>query len=766
MFKTRKEEDGGAPDAAGPPASGEPHDACCAEAPPRPEAPRPPEAGDFTSGRRFRITGMDCAEEIAVLKREIGPLVGGEENLAFNLMDSSMTVSGAQVDDAAIVQAIARTGMRAEPWQAGQRTAGEAGLWQRHGRAALTAASGVFMLAGLLLQVFAAGGLSAAFGAEGAGIHHEVPFAAKLLYGLGILTGVLYVLPKAWFALRRLRPDMNLLMTIAVIGAVGIGEWFEAATVSFLFAVSLLLESWSLGRARRAIAALMDLTPPTARVKRADGREEERPPEQVPVGAWFVVKPGERIPLDGRVTRGTSEVNQAPITGESVPVPKEPGSEVFAGTVNGNGALEIECTKPAGDTTLAHIIRLVAAAQSRRSPSEQWVDRFARIYTPAVMTLAVLVLAIPPLVFSGAWAEWLYRALVLLVIACPCALVISTPVSIVAALAASARNGVLVKGGLYIEAPARLKAVAFDKTGTLTEGRMKVVHVVPLSGHDDTELLERVAALEARSDHPLARAIVAYAEERMVPVRSAEEVQILQGKGATGQFNGKTYWIGSHRYLEERGQETEEIHRQLENLSQAGRTVVVVGNETHVCGLIALADAVRSESAETVRRLRKAGIEHLVMLTGDNQATAQRIARQTGVDEVRAELLPADKVAAMERLVTCYGHVAMVGDGVNDAPAMARATLGIAMGAAGSDAAIETADIALMSDDLSKLPWLIRHSRRTLAVIRQNIGFSLLVKAAFVVLTFLGSASLWSAIAADMGASLLVIFNGLRLLRR
>lgn len=766
MFKTRKEEDGGAPDSAQPPESGEPHDACCSEAALGREAPRPPEAGGSTSGRRFRISGMDCAEEITVLKREIGPLVGGEENLAFNLMDSTMTVSGVQVDDAAIIQAVARTGMRAEPWRADQRTAGEAGFWQRHGRAVLTAASGSFTLAGFLWHLFEAGGLTAALGAEGVGVTHEVPLAAKLLYGLAILTGVFYVLPKAWFALRRLRPDMNLLMTIAVIGAVGIGEWFEAATVSFLFALSLLLESWSLGRARRAIAALMDLTPPTARVKRPDGREEERPPEQVPVGTSFVVKPGERIPLDGKVIGGTSEVNQAPITGESLPVAKEPGSEVFAGTINGNGALEVECTRPAADTTLAHIIRLVAAAQSRRSPSEQWVDRFARIYTPSVMTLAVLVLAVPPLVFSGAWAEWLYRALVLLVIACPCALVISTPVSIVAALAASARHGVLVKGGLYIEAPARLQAIAFDKTGTLTEGRMKVVEVVPLSGHDDTELLERVAALEARSDHPLARAIVAYAEERKVAIRPAEEVQILQGKGATGRFNGKVYWVGSHRYLEERGQETEEIHRQLESLSQAGRTVVVVGNETHVCGFIALADAVRPETVEAVRTLREIGIRHLIMLTGDNQATAQRIARETGVDEVRAELLPADKVSAVETLVSGYGQVAMVGDGVNDAPAMARASLGIAMGAAGSDAAIETADIALMSDDLAKLPWLIRHSRRTLAVIRQNIGFSLLVKAAFVVLTFLGSASLWSAIAADTGASLLVIFNGLRLLRR
>jgi len=716
---------------------------------------------------RFKIQGMDCAEEIAALKREVGPLVGGEDRLAFNLLEGTMSVDREALPGSvdAILRAIARTGLQAQLWSK-RKTPSEESFWTRHGRSLLTAASGVLTLAGFLTHAVLAGGFAAALGSEGAGLVHHVPLMAQSLYALGVLAGAWYILPKAWFALRRLSPDMNLLMTVAVIGAMGIQEWFEASTVAFLFALSHLLESWSVGRARRAIAALVGLTPATARLKREDGGEIEVAPETVPVGALFVVKPGERIPLDGTVRSGVSGVNQAPITGESIPVEKQAGSEVFAGTINGNGALEIECTKSAGDTTLAHIIRLVGEAQSKRAPSEQWVERFARVYTPSVMGLAVAVLLIPPLLLGTSWTEWLYRALVLLVIACPCALVISTPVSIVAALAAAARNGVLVKGGLYIEAPAHLKAVAFDKTGTLTEGRMTVVEVVPLSGHDEIGLLERVAALEARSDHPLARAIVAYAEEHGVTIRPAEDVQILQGKGATGRFNGKTYWIGSHRYLEERGQETEAIHRQLENLSQAGRTVVVVGNETHVCGLIALADAVRSEAVETVGALRKAGIEHLIMLTGDNAATAQRIARVTDVDEVRAELLPADKVAAVEFLVSRYGQVAMVGDGVNDAPAMARASLGIAMGTVGSDAAIETADIALMSDDLAKLPWLIRHSRRTLAVIRQNIGFALLVKAVFVVLTFLGSASLWAAIAADMGASLLVIFNGLRLLRR
>jgi Cd2+/Zn2+-exporting ATPase len=508
----------------------------------------------------------------------------------------------------------------------------------------------------------------------------------------------------------------------------------------------------------------MDLTPPAARRLAADGSEEQVPPDRVSVGELFSVRPGERMPLDGRVVRGTSDVNQAPITGESLPVPKSAGEEVFAGTINGDGALTIECTKAAGDTTLAHIIRLVGEAQSRRAPSEQWVEKFARVYTPAVMAIALSVLLIPPLFFGGAWLDWFYRSLVLLVIACPCALVISTPVSIVAALAAAARNGVLIKGGLYVEAPARLEAIALDKTGTLTEGKPTVVQVVPLGGHDEQELLERGAALAARGTHPLARAIMAYARQRRVAIRPAEEYQITQGKGATGRFNGQEYWLGSRRYLAERGQETEEVLQRLELLAKAGRTVVAIGNASHVCGLIALADTVRPGARETLQSLRDAGVKHIVMLTGDNQETADAIARETGVDEIHAELLPADKVTAVEALVAKYGQVAMVGDGVNDAPALGRATLGIAMGAAGSDAAIETADIALMSDDLSKIPWLIRHSRRTLAVIRQNIGFSLSVKALFVVLTLAGYASLWAAIAADMGASLLVIFNGLRLL--
>ena len=715
----------------------------------------------------FRIRGMDCAEEVDVLKREIGPLVGGESHLTFDLLRGKMRVSTSSATADEIIQAVGKTGMRADLWVEEPEAASKraVGFWARHGRTIVTVISGGMTFAGFLTHTILSGGLGQALGSEGLGLTHDVPVAVRLVYLAAILAGGWYVAPKALLALRRLRPDMNLLMTIAVIGAVLIGEWLEAALVSFLFALSLALEAWSVGRARRAVEALLDLAPPTVRIL-TDGRETEVPASEVAVGTVFLVKPGDRIAMDGEVVRGSSEVNQAPITGESVPVWKEPGAQVFAGTINGNGALEVRSTKAASDTVLAHITQMVGAAQAKKAPSEQWVERFARYYTPVVFASAILVFLVPPLAFGGAWQEWTYRALVLLVIGCPCALVISTPVSIVAALTASARNGVLIRGGSYMEAPASLNAVALDKTGTLTEGRPHVVRVVPVNEHTERELLARAAALESASDHPLAQAIVAYAQQRNVEFAPAEDCQVQPGKGVTGRFNGKNYWLGSHRLLKERGQETPEVHQELERMTEAGSTVVVVGTEDHVCGYIGLADTVRPNAKDLVDALRKAGIQHVVMLTGDNRGTALAIARETGVDEVHAELLPADKVAAVEKLVTQYSKVAMVGDGVNDAPALARATVGIAMGAVGSDAAIEAADIALMSDDLSKLPWLVRHSRRALLIIRQNITLSLAVKALFVLLTFAGFASLWAAIAADMGVSLLVIFNALRLLGR
>jgi len=707
----------------------------------------------------FLVRGMDCAEEIATLRGELAGL-SGVRDLSFDLLNRKMTVEiEAQPGAAeAIVSAVARTGMAAEPWgdRPAQLSSPDEG---RRRRSLATAASGLFLAVGFAIHATQEG-LAAALGGEGT----HAPLAARGAYLGAVGLGAWFIVPKAWHALRRLRPDMNLLMCVAVLGAIGIGEVFEAATVAFLFAVSLALEAWSIGRARKAIGALMALSPTKARVVTSGNNEELVEATTVQVGTVVIVKPGEKFPLDGRVVRGRTTVNQAPITGESAPVAKAEGSEVFAGTVNEEGAVEVETIKPYSDSTLSQIAKMVGEAHARRSPSEQWVERFARVYTPVVLVCAVLVALVPPL-FGGDWSRWFYEALVLLVIACPCALVISTPVSIVAALVAAARQGVLIKGGIYMEIPARLSAIALDKTGTLTEGHPRVRAVAPRAGHDERELLSIASAIEARANHPIARAIVEYAAEKGIHPAPATDFQMLAGKGAHAKVDGVDHWIGSHRYLEERAQETPEQHRELEALAASSSTVVVVGREDHVCGFIALSDKMRPGAAAVLDDLRAAGIRSIVLLTGDNRETGEAIGREAGVDQVQAELLPQDKVRAIEELVATYGTVAMVGDGVNDAPALARSSLGVAMGVAGTDAALETADIALMGDDLSKLGWLVRHSRRTLRVIRANVAASLAVKALFLILALSGRASLWTAIAADMGVSLLVVLNALRLLK-
>jgi Cd2+/Zn2+-exporting ATPase len=708
---------------------------------------------------------MDCAEEVSILRQALGPVVGGVDRLAFDVLNGRMSVAAAarDVPDEAVRKAVAATGMSAVTWD--PKTAKGDGADHRRQQILFTAASGTSLLLGMALHVLSAGSLAEAARLFVSHADQTVPLSEIAAYSAAAVFGGRFVAIKAWYAARNLRPDINLLMAVAVIGAMAIGEWFEAATVAFLFALSLALESWSIGRARRAIASLLDLTPPTVRLQRGDGSEADVPVTDVRPGDCFLVPGGERIALDGRIVAGASVVNQAPITGESVPIEKSVGAEVYAGTINGDGTLTVEAMKAADDTTLARIIRMVEEAHARRAPSEQWVEHFARVYTPAVMALAFLVFLVPPLALGGAWEDWFYRALVLLVIACPCALVISTPVSIVASLAAAARAGVLIKGGAFVELPARLKAIAMDKTGTITRGEPAVVRVLPFGNHTEAELLARAAALEARSTHPLARAVVRYAEDKGVPPEPAHDVQVLKGKGLTGTFDGEPFWLGSHRYVIERRQDTPETRREAEALEEDGKTVIVIGNTRHVCGLIAVADTVRPEARELLARLHASGIAHVIMLTGDNRVTAEAIARDVGIDEVHAELLPEDKLRKIEELVARYSTVAMVGDGVNDAPALARASLGIAMGAIGSDAAIETADVALMTDDVSKLPWLVGHAKRTLAIIRQNVIFSLGVKAVFFVLTFAGMATLWGAIAADVGASLLVVLNALRLLR-
>lgn len=738
------------------------------------------------SGMTFKIEGLDCAEEVATLKSAIGPLMGGSDKLAFDVLNGRMMLlSDAEpVSEKAIIKAVAATGMKAVPWQPGQTDTDAKQL--HRSKTAYTVLSGLFIIVGMVIHIAIAGGFGDAQAflshPENGSLNWEViaeyltslfnahtqqaiPLPEKIAFGLAVIFGGRHVIVKAFYALRRLRADMNLLMTVAVIGAMFINEWFEAATVSFLFALSLAIESWSIGRARHAVEALLDLAPSTVTVKDDSGQERILSAAEVSIGSLFVLAPGDKIPLDGEVTRGSSSVNQAPITGESMPVAKQVGDSVFAGSINGEATLEIKSSKLVSDTTLAQITRLVGEAHGKRAEAEQWVEKFARIYTPVVMILALAVWVIPPLFLAGVWDEWLYRALVLLVIACPCALVISTPVSIVAALASAARQGILIKGGIYIETPAHLNAIAFDKTGTLTAGEPIVTGVYPFNDHSEAELLSRAAALEVRSNHPLAKAILRHTEKLGIRVASADHVTVLPGKGVTGLFNGTDYWLGSRRYLLERSQEIPGISDKAIALEQTGQTVIAIGNDRHICGLIAVADQPRADIKSILQALRQAGVKHLAMLTGDNQVTANNIAAQIGIDEVHAELLPADKVEIVGQMVEQYGQVAMIGDGVNDAPALGRANLGIAMGVLGSDAAIEIADIALMGDDLSKLPWLIGHSKRTLAIIRQNIIFALTIKAAFAVLAFAGVATLWEAIAADMGASLLVVANGLRLLQ-
>jgi Cd2+/Zn2+-exporting ATPase len=704
----------------------------------------------------FRVVGMDCADEIAVIRSALNGFAG-IDRLDFDVLNQRLTVTAASTTDASMIaKAIAQTGMQADPWRdsvPGTQMAEE----NRIGRTTATMLSGFFLLAGFFTSI-ALAGWTEAFG------HTTTSWPIRILYLAAAVAGAWNVLPKALYSARHLRPDMNLLMTVAVAGAVGVGQYFEAGTVAFLFAVSLALEAWSVGRARRAISALLALTPPKALVRSDDGREQLNDIADVAVGATVVVKPGEKFPLDGRITKGQTTVNQAPITGESVPVSKETGAEIFAGTINEAGAVEFVTTKLAQDTTLARIIRAVGEAQRKRAPSEQWVERFAKVYTPAVLILATLVAVFPPLM-GGSWSKWFYEALVLLVIACPCALVISTPVSIVAAMTAAARHGVLIKGGVYVELPSRVRAIALDKTGTLTVGRPEVQEVIPLYGHDDSELLQIASAVEKRSEHPLGRAIVRFAATKNIDPPAAEDFQAIKGKGATARIDGRPMWIGSHRLLEERGQETTEHHDQIRALEERGLSLVVVGEDHHVCGFIAVGDQVRENAPAVVATLHSMGVKTVIILTGDNQATARAVGKHVGADEVRAELLPEDKVAAIEELVKRHGVVAMVGDGVNDAPAMARSSLGIAMGAAGTDAAIETADIALMNDDLSRLPWLIGHSRRAVRTIQTNITMSLIVKAAFIILTLFGRASLWTAILADTGVSLVVVANALRLLR-
>ncbi len=721
----------------------------------------------------FRIKDMDCSEEVATLTRALLPLVGQESRLTFDILQRKLRVdaSGLHLAAEQVVQAVHATGMKAEPFAeavpscaccGGSCTSGGS-FWDRRGREVLCAVSGALWMAGLALMMAEHGSFLAAFRESS-----SAPAAAKLLWILAALCGVWRVLPKAVHSLRTARPDMNLLMVLAVSGAMTIGEYSEGASVAFLFALANQLEAWSVGRARNAVQALMGLAPDKAIVLTPPfSAPVETPVEAVPIGSLVLVRPGDRIPLDGVVRSGASAVDQSPITGESMPVSKAAGDVVYAGTINAEGALEVETTKPASESTLARIMRMVEEAQSRRARAVQWVERFAAVYTPVMVGVAVLFAVVPPLFMGGAWGAWFYEALVILVISCPCALVISTPVSIVAALASAARNGVLVKGGVFLEVPATLNAIALDKTGTLTHGRPAVTAVTPLGGTPERELLAVAAALESRSSHPVAQAVTRYAAAQGVAAQPVEDAQARPGLGAQGRIRGTTYAIGNRRFLEETGDAapTPELEAALARHGRSTGTVVLVWTRGRVLGCLTVEDKVRPQSRAALAELKALGVDTIVMLTGDNARTAEAIAAQAGVTQYSADLLPEDKTGVVAELVASGKRVGMVGDGVNDAPALAASHLGIAMGSIGTDVAIETADVALMSDDLSKLPWLIRHSRRTMRVIKANIWFALGIKAVFLLMAMLQVATLWTAILADLGTSLLVIFNGLRLLR-
>ncbi len=566
------------------------------------------------------------------------------------------------------------------------------------------------------------------------------------------------VLKKGLVALRHKVLGIDFLMTIAVLGALAIGEWREGATVVFLFALAEWLEDRSMDRARSAIAAVMKLAPEVATL--ASGSDV--PAGSVTVGTRLLVRPGARLPLDGRVVAGASSVDESALTGESVPVSKKVGDAVSAGTVNQMGALEVESTATAGDSAVARMARLVEEAQAARSPTEQWVERFSRIYTPVVVVLALIVAVVPPL-FGGGFQAWLYKALVLLVVACPCALVLSTPVTVVSALARAARAGVLVKGGVHLEALGRLRALAMDKTGTLTEGRFRVIDCVPINGFTEAELHHVVAAVELRSSHPLAGALLAHAYTGN-EIIGAATYETIEGEGVVATVDGRSVHVGNHRMAMRLGLHGEEEHARLESWMTEGRTVVYVGIDGKLAGHLSLADVPRGEAKDAVQALSAIGLR-LAILTGDNRGTAEAVGRSVGIGLVLADLLPAGKVEAIRELRATYKSVGMVGDGINDGPALAAADVGIAMGTRGTAVAMEAADVALMGDDLRRLAWAIRMGRAALARVQLNVALAIGAKVVVMVLAVLGLANLWLAVAADTGTSLVVIALGLGMLR-
>jgi Cd2+/Zn2+-exporting ATPase len=692
----------------------------------------------------FRIEAMDCPTEQTLIQNKLGKMPGIQK-LEFNLINRVLGVWHELPSIDPIREAIGSLGMQADLIEQGDDgetaslPAPKKPWWP-------LALSGVMAVAAEVIHFTDA----------------APNWVVAIVALVAILSGGLTTYKKGWIALKNFNLNINALMSIAVTGAVLIGQWPEAAMVMFLFTVAELIEAKSLDRARNAIGGLMQLTPETATVQQ-DGQWVEVEVKQIALGSVVRVKPGERIGLDGEVVSGQSTIDQAPITGESLPVEKAVGDKVFAGTINQAGSLEYKVTAAANNSTLARIIHAVEAAQGARAPTQRFVDSFSKIYTPAVFLLALAVAVIPPLFMGAAWFDWIYRALVLLVVACPCALVISTPVSIVSGLAAAARKGILVKGGVYLEMGHKLDYLALDKTGTITHGKPVQTDYVLLDESFGEKAVAISASLAGRSDHPVSQAIATSA--RLDVHLQVEAFEALSGRGVKGEVEGRLYHLGNHRLVHESGLCSPELEARLEALESQGKTVVLLFDETSPLALFAVADTVKDSSREAIAQLHALGVK-TVMLTGDNPHTAKAIAAQVGIDQAHGNLLPTDKLQAIEDLYAKNHRVGMVGDGINDAPALARAEIGFAMAAAGTDTAIETADVALMDDDLRKIPAFIRLSRDTSAVLKQNIALALVIKVIFLAVTFAGVATMWMAVFADMGVSLLVVFNGLRLLRK
>jgi Cd2+/Zn2+-exporting ATPase len=692
----------------------------------------------------FHIVGICCAEEELVLRKK---LESSEtiRDIKYNLVTQKLTVAhSCPVND--VVARIRGVGFNAYPESERNEMPT---LWEKYSNLTFTLLGGLFLLAGIFFQYI--------------GTSETI---SVVLFILSAVNGGWRVAVKGLKEGKNLSLGMNFLMTIATIGAMAIGKWEEAAAVMFLFSLAQLLEFYSMDRTRKAIRSLMAVSPAEATIKRG-GSEVVVNVRDIRIGERVFIHPGERIPLDGVVVAGNSTVNQAPITGESFPVSKQTNDQVFAGTINERGILEIRVTKPHYDTTLAHIIRLVEEAQSERAPSQHFVERFARYYTPIVIGLAISVAIIPPFLLHAAFQEWFYRALVLLVIACPCALVISTPVAIVSGLTNAARRGILIKGGRQLELLGSIRAIAFDKTGTLTEGMPKVTDVIPLNSLSKKEILSIAAAIESRSEHPIAAAVLDKAAEKDAQFEnvSFQHFEALAGRGITATIRGTAYFVGNHQLFEEKGICSPKVEEILNLLESEGKTTIIVGTDNEAVGVIGITDTVREESRRTIQQLHRDGVGKVIMLTGDNPTTAKLIADQIGIEEYQSLLLPEEKVKFVKRLKDEYEIVAMVGDGVNDAPALAASTVGIAMGTTGTDAAFETADIVLMSDDLSNIPYTVALSKNVVAIIKQNIVFALITKIIFLVLGMFGMATLWMALLADDGATLIVILNGLRALK-